>query len=142
MKLPEKNIAVKLLEQYCDAYKKRDLASILQLFTEHCNVWGTAPDEYRVGHADLKTQHERDWGQSEKGEIKIVSIVPNAIDAPWAAIIANAKVTIDGQEYIFEHLRGTVVLAKEEGQWKISHMHCSFPDYRSQTNQSFPEVSR
>ena len=138
MKLPEKNIADILLEQYCEGYNRRDLAFILDLFCKNCNVWGTAVDEYRMGHDELKTQHERDWSQSEKGIIKIIKTVPTDKNAQWAAVIAKAIVTIDGEEHTFDHLRGTITVAQEDGKWKISHMHCSFPDLRTEEGSSFP----
>jgi hypothetical protein len=139
MKLPEKSVALTLTEQYCDGYNRRDLPFILSLFSKNCNLWGTALDEYRVGHKELQLQHQRDWEQSEQGKIMIMSVVPAPSDANWAAIVAKAIVTIEGQEHIFDHLRGTIIASKENGLWKISHMHCSFPDYRSQANSSFPE---
>ncbi len=67
-----------------------------------------------------------------------MSFVSTPIDALWAAALCNAKITIDGKEHIFEHLRGTVTIEKENGVWKISHMHASFPDYRNAQNGSFP----
>lgn len=138
MKLPEKTKAVELLEQYCEAYKKRDLSSISSLFTKDCNIWGTAIDEYRAGLKELEMQHERDWSQSEKGEIRIVRWVPTPMNALFAAAVCKAVITIDGKENIFDHLRGTIAIRKEEGLWKISHMHASFPDFRNVQNSSFP----
>ena len=140
MRLPEKNTAIQLLEQYCEAYKQRDLPTILKIFTKDCNVWGTAIDEYRVGLEALETQHYRDWSQSDKNEIRIVSFIPTSIDAHFAAAICKAVITIDGKEHIFDHLRGTIGVSKEDGVWKIAHMHASFPDFRNAQDESFPKV--
>lgn len=141
MKLPQKNKAEQLFEQYCDAYKKRDLSTLRDLFTKDCNVWGTAIDEYRTGLKELEIQHQRDWSQSEKGEILIVAWVPTSTDAQFAAAVCKAMITIDGKENIFEHLRGTLTIKKEDGIWKIAHMHASFPDFRNLENGSFPDIS-
>lgn len=140
MKLLEKTKAAELLEQYCEAYKKRDLPLILKLFTKDCNIWGTAIDEYRTGLKELAIQHQRDWDQSDKGEIKIVNWVSTPPDALFAAAVCQAIITIEGKENIFEHLRGTIAIQKEEGIWKISHMHASFPDFRNVENGSFPSL--
>jgi ketosteroid isomerase-like protein len=138
MKMPEKTVAKQLLKEFCDAYKNRDLETVLSLFTKNINMWGSGLDEYRVGLKEVEEQVKRDWSQSEKAEIEIVSFVPTSPEALWAAAICNAKITIDGREHIFEQLRGTITIEKENGVFKISHMHASFPDYRNPENGSFP----
>ena len=138
MKLQEKKLAEKIFYKFCEGYMTRDLSALLNLFTKNINMWGSGLDEYRVGLKQVEEQLKRDWSQSEKSEIEVLSFVPTPIDALWTAAICNAKVTIDGNEHIFEHLRGTLVIEKENGTWKISHMHASFPDYRNADNGSFP----
>jgi hypothetical protein len=140
MNTEKRKPAEQILIQFCKGYEKRDLASLLKLCTQNINVWGTGLDEYRVGLKEVEEQFKRDWSQSDKGEIEIVSFVPAPTDANWAAAICNAKLTIDGQEHLFEHLRGTIIVEKENDQWKISHFHSSFPDYRNAENASFPAV--
>jgi ketosteroid isomerase-like protein len=137
MKMLEKP-AEEMFKQFCEGYKNRDLAALLKLFTKDINSWGSAIDEYCVGLKQVEAQLKRDWTQSEKGEIEVLSFVPTPINALWTAALCKARVTIDGKEHIFEHLRGTVVIAKEDGAWKIAHMHASFPDYRNAENGSFP----
>lgn len=138
MKMPEKNPAEQIFNQFCEGYKQRNLTALLNLFTKNVNMWGSGLDEYRVGLKEVEEQLKRDWSQSEKGEIEVVSFVPTPQDALWAAAVCNAKITIAGKEHIFEHLRGTLIVEKENGSWKISHMHASFPDYRNVENGSFP----
>ncbi len=138
MKLPEKSKAVQILEQFCYAYNGRNITALLKLFTKDCNVWGTGIDEYRVGLKALEEQMQRDWSQSDKAEVHIVSLVPSSKDATWAAGVCKALVTIEGKEHVFNDFRGTIVIHKENGDWKISHMHTSFPDYRHGAGESFP----
>ena len=138
MKLPEKNPAKQLFKQFCDAYKKHDLNALLKMMTSDINMWGSGIDEYRVGLLDVETQLKRDWSQSEKAEIEVVSFVPAPEEAVWSEAICHAKVTIDGLRCSFPDLRGTIIVAKEKGEWKIAHMHASFPDYRNADNGSFP----
>ncbi len=138
MKTPEKNVAEELFSKFCEGYKNRDLTTVLNLFTKNINMWGSGLDEYRVGLKQVEEQLKRDWSQSEKSEIDVVSFVPTPANALWAAAFCKAKISIDGQEHTFEHLRGTLTIEKENGVWKISHMHASFPDYRNPNNGSFP----
>ena len=138
MKLPEKSKALQIIEGYCEAYKNRDLPTILNSFTKNCTLWGTGIDEYRVGLQEVEAQHLRDFSQSDRGEIQILSSVPTPLDALWTAVVCKALITINGMEHVFDHLRGTIVISKENGLWKISHMHASFPDFRNPQNNSFP----
>lgn len=133
--------AEQILENFCIGYKNRDLHYLLSLFTQDVNMWGTGIDEYRIGQAQVAAQLQRDWSQSDKSEIQIISFVPTPDDALWTAAICRALVTIDGKLHQFEDLRGTVVIAHEDHHWKISHMHCSFPDYRNPAQSSFPVQS-
>jgi ketosteroid isomerase-like protein len=132
------NPAKKLFTQFCEGYKKRDLTGLLKLFTQDSNMWGTGLDEYRVGIKQIEEQLKRDWSQSDKGEIEVVSFVPAEEDATWAAAVCNAHLTVNGQTHLFEDLRGTIIVKEENGTWKISHMHASFPDFRNPEANSFP----
>lgn len=136
--MPEKKLAEQIFNQFCEGYKKRDLSGLLGLFTKDINMWGSGLDEYRVGLKQVEGQLKRDWSQSDKAEIEVVSFVPTPKDALWTAALCTARITIDGAEHIFEQLRGTIIIEKENGTWKMSHMHASFPDYRNAENGSFP----
>lgn len=138
MKIPEKKPAEQVFNQFCEAYKSRNLSMALALCTKNINLWGSGVDEYRVGLKQVEEQLKRDWSQSEKGEIEIVSFIPTSDHSLWSAALCKAKITIDGVEHIFEQLRGTIVIEQEDGVWKISHMHTSFPDYRNAAQSSFP----
>jgi ketosteroid isomerase-like protein len=127
-----------LFQDFCKGYKDRDLSFLLSLCSKNINMWGSGLDEYRVGLKEVEEQLKRDWSQSESGEIEVLSFVPTVGDALWTAAHCRAKVKIEGQVHTFDHFRGTLVIEKEEGIWKISHMHASFPDYRNAEGGSFP----
>lgn len=137
MKSPEKNKAIPMLIKFCEYYKKRDLM-ILELFTTNIVLWGTGMDEYFVGLKEVEKQLKREWQQAEKGEIEIISFVPAPSHANWVAAICKAIITIESKIYIFENLRGTIILEKENNNWKIGHLHASFPDYRNPSGNPFP----
>ncbi|QMT61851.1 nuclear transport factor 2 family protein [Legionella sp. PC997] len=138
MNILEKKPAEKLFKQFCEGYEQRIASLLLSLFSQNTNVWGSGVDEYRVGLKEIEEQLRRDWSQSEQGKIEIIHFVPTPDEALWAAAICRARMIIEGKEYLFEHLRGTLTIEKEDGVWKIAHMHCSFPDYRNPANGSFP----
>jgi hypothetical protein len=138
MKIPEKKLAEQLFRKFCEGYKKRDLPGLLQLFTRNTNMWGTGADEYRVGIKQVEEQLKRDWSQSEKGEIEPVSFIPAPADALWSAAVCTGRVTVNGEQHVLTDLRGTIIIENEDGEWKISHMHASFPDFRNPENGSFP----
>lgn len=137
MKIIEKP-SEQLFKQFCEAYKMRDLPFALSLFTKNANVWGSGLDEYREGLKEIEMQFLRDWSQSEQGEIEIIRFVPTSENALWVAAVCRAHIIIDGIKHTFDHLRGTLMIEKEAGVWKIAHMHCSFPDYRNANDGSFP----
>ncbi|STX50194.1 Uncharacterised protein [Legionella busanensis] len=127
-----------LFEQFCEGYAMRDLSFTLSLFTKEANVWGSGLDEYRVGSKEIEEQLTRDWSQSESSKIEVVRFVPTPDNALWAAAVCNARIIVANKNYLFEHLRGTLIIEQDEGIWKIAHMHASFPDYRNVENNSFP----
>lgn len=131
-------IADEIFSQFCLAYKNRNLNELLGLCSSNINMWGTGLDEYRVGLKEVELQVTRDWSQAEKSEIKILSFLPISQGNLWSAALCQANITVHQQEYIFDHLRGSIILNKEQGKWKILHMHASFPDMRNPENTSFP----
>ena len=56
MKIPEKNPAEQIFNQFCEGYKQRDLTALLNLFTKNVNMWGSRLDEYRVGLKEVEEQ--------------------------------------------------------------------------------------
>lgn len=136
LRTPEK-AAEQLFKQFCEGYKTRNLAFMLNLFTERSTMWGSGLDEYREGLREIETQLLRDWNQSEDSEIEIINFLPTT-NTLWAAANCNAYVTLMGKKHCFTNLRGTLIIEKEKGIWKIAHTHCSFPDYRNPENASFP----
>jgi len=127
-----------LMRQYCEGYKNRDLPHLLSLFSNQVNMWGTGPDEYRVGLKEMEAQLKRELSQSEAGEINIVSFLPTPENALWAAAVCNATITVEGKDHQLTNLRWTIAIDQEDGAWKISHLHASFPDLRNPEGSPFP----
>lgn len=138
MKLKQLTKPEQLFNDFCQAYKDRNLPYLLSLCSKNIDMWGSGLDEHRVGLKQAEEQLQRDWSQSEAGEIEVVAFVPTSADALWTAAECKAKVRIDGVDHVFDHFRGTLVIEKEDGAWKIAHMHASFPDFRNGAGGSFP----
>lgn len=138
MTLSPRKTAEQLIIRFCEAYQSRDMSKILALFTENTHMWGTGIDESRIGLKEIEQQLLRDWAQSEKGQIEVVSFIPSPDDQPWVAVVTKANLTVDGEQYTFDNLRGSIFIAQEDNTWKISHMHSSFPDMRNGQDSSFP----
>ncbi len=139
MKVLSHHNAHRLFLEFCKAYTERDLQKTLSLFSKKAHLWGTGEDESRQGLVEIEAQLKRDWSQSETGKLEIISwIEPVSEEALWAAGVCRATVVIEGVSHVLENLRGTIMIEKEEGLWKISHSHASFPDVRQSTGESFP----
>ncbi len=138
MKIQDTKPAETLFKQYCEHYTARRLNEILQLCSKNMTLWGTGIDEYRVGIEAMKAQLHRDWSQSTRATLDLISFIPTPNHAIWAAGLCKTHLTIDGQDYVFDNLRGTIVITEEQGDFRILHMHASFPDYRNPEAGSFP----
>jgi ketosteroid isomerase-like protein len=139
MKNPMKK-SEQLLENFCVEYKNRDLSAVLHLFTQNASMIGTVVDEYHVGLKEIRAQLQRDWQQSEQGEIMIASFMPTHEQALWTTALCNTTITMDNQACYFENLRISIMIEQENHIWKIAHMHASFPDLRSPKGHSFPKL--
>jgi ketosteroid isomerase-like protein len=142
MKLMTSSIPEELLHKFTHYYSKRDMESILSLFSKDATMFGTGRDEYRVGTQQIKDQLERDWSQSEAGSLRLKRHLHSSKDGiSWGASVFEAEITIDGTPHIFDNLRGSVFIEKDDsGEYKISHMHASFPDTEQAEGSSFKEV--
>ncbi|HQS83554.1 MAG: hypothetical protein B7Y25_01935 [Alphaproteobacteria bacterium 16-39-46] len=142
MKIRSQANARHVLLEFCKNYSERNLEKNLSLFSEKAHLWGTGVDENRVGLKEIEAQLKRDWSQSESGKLDLVSWVePISETDLWAAAVCRATVVMGGIPHVFENLRGTIMVEKEEGDWKIVHMHASFPDARQPAGDSFPVSS-
>ena len=131
-------IAKSLIQQFCEYYKTRNMNKVLSLFTKNSYMLGSAVDESRYGLDAIQTQLNRDWSQSEKAAIEIITFQPAPIDAPWCTVFARAHITVNNENFCVDHLRGSIYIFKQNGAWKIAHMHSSFADNRNPENNSFP----
>lgn len=101
--------------------------------------WGTGKDERFVGLSHFLKFVARDFEQSDSAQLKLLDAYTVVHENfSWVAVDLEVKISIKGVEHRLENLRGTVVLAKENGAWLIEHMHASWPCVNQEEGQSFP----
>lgn len=135
-------IAEELFRKFAICYSNRDIKGALMLFTKDATMFGTGRDEYRAGLDEIKDQLERDWSQASAGKLNLKHHLHASKDGTsWASAIFQAEITIDGKIHIFENLRGSIFVEKDDsGEYKISHMHASFPDPEQPEGNSFKDI--
>jgi hypothetical protein len=144
MKLANTHPAVHLLKKFCLFYNERNLENLLDLFTKKHKpfMWGTGVDERLTTLDEIKNQILRDWSQSDISQIEFTANSFIHSDFPsWASGAFSATIIIKGDVYRYPHLRGSIYAIKEDDDWKICHMHASFPESTQPVGSSFPTES-
>jgi ketosteroid isomerase-like protein len=129
-----------VLGEFNEAYKQRDPERLMALFAPDPDVIliGTGADEKRVGLAEVKTQFERDWSQSEAVFWEWGwSSVSATGSVAWVAVDAVGHVKMAGQEMQLP-LRLTAVLEHRGARWLFLQAHVSLPTPEQTEGESFP----
>jgi len=129
-----------VVNQYIEAYAKRDLDAVLAVFAPDPDVVliGTGGDEKRIGLAEIKAQVERDFAQSEAVSIELGwSSVSAAGSVAWVAVDAIVHAKASGQEISFPG-RFTAVLEQRRGRWLLMQRHFSMPAREQAEGESLP----
>jgi len=127
------------LEKLIDSYAKRDIKKLLGCFASDADVvfYGTGADEKRIGLEQIRTQAERDWGQTETAAMTLTwSSISSAGGVAWAAVDGAFKFRVEGQEMTLP-VRASLVLEKRKEKWLIVHSHFSTPALGQEEGQSF-----
>jgi hypothetical protein len=137
----EEESVLKTVDAWIRAYECRDIEGFKKVLSrsETHVSWGTGKDECYVGLSGFLKCVERDFEQSEGARLKLISVYP-IVHENWAWVAAEFEPTviIKGIEHKLENLRGTFVLAKENGTWVIEHTHASWPYAEQAEGRSFP----
>lgn len=62
----------------------------------------------------MEEQLRRDWSQSTRSTLEPQSFFPSPEHAVWVAALCKTQLTIDGKDYVFNNLRGTIVIAEND----------------------------
>jgi ketosteroid isomerase-like protein len=127
------------LQRMTVAYRKRDLEAVMAAFGSDPDVmlFGTGADEVRRGKDAIRTQVQRDWGQSDEVSLGL----------RWGPVSAAGDVAWAWAEGSFDFRAGdvegslparlSVVLERRDGQWLIVHSHFSTPAAEQVEGESF-----
>jgi hypothetical protein len=128
------------LQSFADYWADWNMDGFLDLFAPDADVvvFGSGPDERRLGRAELREQLVRDWAQSESVSVEFgwhsVSV---AGPVAWVATEMTVHAVIDGREKIFPG-RLTAVLERRGSRWLWMQSHFSLPARDQAVGRSFP----
>jgi ketosteroid isomerase-like protein len=136
---PTQAAVLATLQQWKDAYSRRDLDGALSVIAPDADVVGigTGPDEWRVGPEEFKAQLERDFAQSEALSVDYEPlVVSEAGPVAWVAGRARVLGRVGGQELTLTG-RFTAVLERREDRWLLMQTHFSLPAAEQAEGRSF-----
>ena len=132
--------AMAVLNRFSEAYVRRDVNELLSLFAPDADVvlLGTGTDERRVGQAEIQTQAERDWAQSQGANFHWTwHSVSAAGSIAWLAAEGIFETKVGGHDTKLP-IRLTSVLEKRGDKWLFVQSHASVPAGGQGEGQSFP----
>jgi uncharacterized protein (TIGR02246 family) len=128
-----------VLQGMTRAYHERDLEGVMALYGSDPDVMliGTGADEVRRGKDAIRTQVQRDWGQTDEVSLAL----------RWGPVSVAGEVAWAWAEGSFDFRAGDVegslparvsaVLERRDGQWLIVHSHFSTPAAGQVEGESF-----
>ena len=129
-----------MLHAFADAYSRRDLDGVMAHFAAGDTpvLFGTGPDERRIGHDQIRAQIQRDFDQSEAITITWgwQSIRVSGRLA-WVAAEAQVVARVQGHN-LQVPLRVTFVCEQRKQTWLVIQGHLSSPMPGQAPGHSFP----
>lgn len=121
------SIAVKMQQQWTDAFAARDLLRLVSLYASKTAFWGSTNDLYRDRDGVRKyfLKLPPSYKNSRFQEPHIVALGEDAFAASGSVVFTR----VDEGKDVELHYRMTHVFIKEDGAWKIATHHAS-PEFR------------
>lgn len=134
------NEVLAVLHAFADAYAHRDLDAMMAHFAPDraLVLFGTGPDERRVGPDEIRAQIQRDFDQSDA--ISIVwgwHTITVSGRIAWVAAEAIVSALVQGHE-IQVPMRVTFVCEQRKHTWLVVQGHLSSPMTGQTPGHSFP----
>ena len=129
-----------VLDNVARGYVQRDMDLVLSAFAPDPDLvlYGTGADEKRVGLAEVRTQVERDWSQTDDASMTFGwTSVWSAGPVAWAATDATFDLRAGGQALTLP-ARVTFVFEKRGENWLIVQAHFSTPAADQAEGESVP----
>jgi len=130
--------------RYLDAYfTRRDIEETLNLMSPFITGFGTGPDEAAYTSQQTERLYRRDLEEVRSPmsyEILQESITCPADHVGVVCAELNIQTVIAGQQVRFNRVRLSVVFLRTDEEWKMIHMHISFPTSHHQAGEAFPTM--
>ena len=127
------------MERYAEAYKKKDITTLSEIFAPDITGFGSGPDEIIGNHRDFIRQIRRDITQAD---ILAVVFSDQKIfgdgRVAWATSQSTMTFTVNGSKKETLCGRSTMVLRNTGNRWLIEQLHFSLPYGGQAEGQSFP----
>ncbi|HEY7834109.1 MAG TPA: nuclear transport factor 2 family protein [Ktedonobacterales bacterium] len=131
---------LRVLHAFADAYSRRDLDGVMAHFAPGDTpvLFGTGPDERRIGYEQIRAQIQRDFDQSEAITITwgwhTISVTGRLA---WVAAEAQIHARIQGHS-LEVPLRVTFICEQRKQAWLVVQGHLSSPMPGQAPGHSFP----
>ena len=128
-----------VLDRFAATYSAKDEAGVLDCFAvgQDGVLIGTGADEWRVGHAAVRAQVERDFAQADSFGVEYGQLHIDGTDGvAWFATKATIRANVGGKPFE-SALRLTGVVTRQGDGWRIVQSHLSFPAETQEPGRSF-----
>ncbi|HPJ41470.1 MAG TPA: nuclear transport factor 2 family protein [Spirochaetota bacterium] len=141
-KFDDKKEILAIFDRYIQAYFiERDPGKTFALLDAEITGFGTGIDEIARESSAFKKLYLRDFEQAPGRidvefnftDVDVISAVSGVVSS-----VFSIKTVISGQPVSIEGLRLSLMLYKNRGTWKISHMHISLPARVHEEGESYP----
>lgn len=128
------------MQSFMQAYEKRELRALIQLYDTNAVVIGTGKDELLQGREQILAGFKRDFDQHSSATI---TMTPIAVDVEkniaFAAYNLSVNVQLPNKKSFQSLLRLSVGLIKHDNTWLIMQSHLSAPLAGQEDGQAFPK---
>jgi ketosteroid isomerase-like protein len=128
------------MNKFREAYRNRDLDGLLKLIARDDDIFmfGTGPDEKRIGVEQFKFQAKRDWSQIDALDFNLTwQQISAAGPVAWVAADGQGEGRVGDQKFAFP-MRMTAVLEQRGDEWLFVQMHVSTPAPDQEAGDSLP----
>lgn len=119
-----------VLRDYTRAFHDKNAANVVALLTEDVMAFELAPPLLMGPQASRNTAWYEEWFQTWKGPVVSESLdlqIAVGRDVAYAYTLQHLTGTRTNGEEVDLWFRATACFRREDGQWRIAHLHNSVP---------------
>ena len=140
MTLTESQIAEvkETLDNYCTAYRNKDIRALMALFAPDLRGFGSGPDEIIPNRKEYSLLTRRDMTQATSMSVEFPGLkIFGDGRVAWMTAFCNCTFVLADGKKQFMKGRMTMVLQNTGSRWLISQLHFSMPNVAQDPGQSF-----